>query len=345
MEENEELEQNLGLEENEELYEDEEQEIEELEDIEEIEETSEDEELDDEADSEEVENDEEEEEYFEEQYERTKPIGKLIMLVAFTAIMLVSSTYAWFSAQKSVTIGNLEGKVNVAEGLEVSLDAEHWSNEIDLSKYTDQNDLKQLYGSTEHNIIPSEMLPVSTIAKEAIDETDITMYRGINREEIKLSGVEATSNSVTSVSDNKYPGYYAIDIFLRNSSRIRELDPDDPDDEYTEEDLYEVLQLNADSMVNVVSSGADITGLQNTVRVALALYTSTENGDTASVGMTANQSQILAATTGASATIRDIAIWEPNASDHVEYIVSNNNKLVNGTDTATDLQLDKTYGD
>ena len=36
--------------------------------------------------------------------ERSKPLGRLVFLVAFTAIMLVSSTYAWFSAQKNVTI-------------------------------------------------------------------------------------------------------------------------------------------------------------------------------------------------------------------------------------------------
>ena len=61
------------------------------------------------------------------------------------------------------------------------------------------------------------------------------------------------------------------------------------------------------------------SGLQNTVRVGLALYEGTASS-------TATQSQILTATKDSN--IKDIAIWEPNASDHVEYIVENNNKLI-----------------
>ena len=62
-----------------------------------------------------------------------KRLNSLILLVAFTAVMLIVSTYAWFSTQKNVTLGGLEGKVNVAEGLQISLDALNWKNEIDLS--------------------------------------------------------------------------------------------------------------------------------------------------------------------------------------------------------------------
>lgn len=54
-------------------------------------------------------------------------LNSLILLVAFTAIMLIVSTYAWFSTQKNVSIANLNGTVKVAEGLEVSLNAKDWS--------------------------------------------------------------------------------------------------------------------------------------------------------------------------------------------------------------------------
>lgn len=202
-----------------------------------------------------------------------------------------------------------------------------WSDKIDFSQYADQTELKQIYGETEHNIIPTEMLPVSTNGKDGIDKTDITMYRGINTESIKLGTVEATSETVTDPKDNKYPGYYAIDIFIKNSSKMRQLDPNNPNDKYTDEDYYDVLQLNEDSLVTIKSGGSDTTGLQNTVRVALALYNATENGSTASAGIAATQSQILAATTGSTATIKDVAIWEPNSNNHVAQIVANNNRI------------------
>ena len=65
-----------------------------------------------------------------------KRLNSLILLVAFTAVMLIVSTYAWFSTQKNVTLSGIYGKVNVAEGLQISLDAKTWKNEIDFSDFT-----------------------------------------------------------------------------------------------------------------------------------------------------------------------------------------------------------------
>ena len=149
-------------------------------------------------------------------------LNSLILLVAFTAIMLIVSTYAWFSTQKSVTISNLEGTVKVAEGLEISLDADKWSQEVDFSQYSDQTTLKKLYGSAEHNIIPTELLPVSSNGTEGIEKAEIPFYRGVNENTKELNSIVAVDglNSSATATDPKYPGYYAIDLFLRNSSRI-----------------------------------------------------------------------------------------------------------------------------
>ena len=377
-----------GIEELEELKEYEE--IEQTEKVQDIEETEQDEEVI-EAELEEVlENEIEDETYFEEQYKRTKPIGKMITLVACTAIMLVSSTYAWFSAQKNVNIGGLKGTVKVAEGLEISLDAKYWSQMIDFedSKYTNgQEDLKKLYASgktfqdgnltasdAEHNIIPTELVPVSTTGKgetvagagdaDGIGLKDMNMYRGINQntkelyEIIKVkqktddedgtrvyTAYGPNSSTPIAAAHHDYPGYYAIDLFLRNStsgvSTSAQLDGASVFDKLT------ALQLNGNSKLELQSSASTTTGLQNTVRVAFALYNIDEDVDilktgvgqehegkswndvlptlTASAHMTASQEQILAAYQGQ--TINDVAIWEPNASDHVQYVVSNNNKV------------------
>ena len=192
---------------------------------------------------------------YEEYYESKKPIGKLLTLVAFTAIMLISSTYAWFSAQKTVRISNLEGKVNVAEGLEISLDAEHWSQEINFEDYdtsasgiavygtrADGTSLAQQYGSVVHNQLPSELIPVSTTATGATYESDgetikteangiglndIAFYMG----EVQTTGTQSDTitslksiiqadEDIESATTDGYAGYFAIDLFLRNSSRL-----------------------------------------------------------------------------------------------------------------------------
>ena len=269
-----------------------------------------------------------------------KRLNALILLVAFTAVLLIVSTYAWFSTQKNVTLSNLDGTVKVAEGLQVSLDADNWSNSIDFSTFTPQTALKQQYTTTDHNLIPTEMLPVSTTATENLDKTgtgtgikELSFYRGTNIDSIKLYDIKAVSNDLTKIdktgeslaegtdkitaagSPDIYPGYYAIDFFLQNSS--------------AETTGTDVLQLNTGSLVNVKAGGNNSVGLQNTPRVALALYNEDstklgEKNDGTTVGQ-ATKDTILAATTGEKSTIKDVAIWEPNANAHVDYIVKNNN--------------------
>ena len=245
-----------------------------------------------------------------------RKLNSLILLVAFTAIMLIVSTYAWFSTQRNVTISNLVGTVKVAEGLEISLDADKWSQEVDFSQYSDQTTLKKLYGSAEHNIIPTELLPVSSNGTEGIEKTEIPFYRGVNENTKELNSIVAVDglNSSATATDPKYPGYYAIDLFLRNSSRI------DTEGGEVQGTAKETLQLSSGSNVAVKAGGSDTTGLQNTPRVAFAMFK-----DTAAVD--ALQDATLSATTGEGKTIEDVAIWEPNSNAHVPYIVTNYNDI------------------
>lgn len=255
-----------------------------------------------------------------------KRLNALILLVAFTAVLLIVSTYAWFSTQKNVSLANLDGTVKVAEGLQISLDAKNWSSTIDFSQYNqDQTALETQYGETKHNIIPTEMLPVSTLGSEEIGTgKEIKFYRGTNTDQIKLGEIKETKTTTgdtstpTTAATNPdiYPGYYAIDFFLENSSA-----------ETTGEDI---LQLGADSKISVKQSGNNSVGLENTPRVAFALMktdTAAPGGSVTVGAQATTQAAILAATTGANSTIKDVAIWEPNAEKHVEYIVTNNNKV------------------
>ena len=275
-----------------------------------------------------------------------KRLNALILLVAFTAVLLIVSTYAWFSTQKNVSLANLDGTVKVAEGLQISLDAKNWSSTIDFSQYNnDQTALETKYGETKHNIIPTEMLPVSTLGSEEIGTgKEIKFYRGTNTDQIKLGEIKETKtttgddNTPTTAATNPdiYPGYYAIDFFLENSSA-----------DTTGEDI---LQLGADSKISVKQSGNNSVGLENTPRVAFALMkTDTDAaGGSVTVGAQATtQAAILAATTGANSTIKDVAIWEPNAEKHVEYIVTNNNKVTfsSGDQTAYNIPATSQFTD
>ena len=283
-----------------------------------------------------------------------KRLNALILLVAFTAILLIVATYAWFSTQRNVTLSGLEGRVNVAEGLQISLDALNWANEIDLSNgaqaYFAQTNTdlgltepdqkrsltKPYTGRT--NLVPSELLPVSTTAQtdEGIGLADFNMYTGEVNSGNKLSKIAKAAAEADS-------GYYAIDFFLQNSSSQDKIAAWDEavGESSSTVGLGDLLQLQPTSSISLDEPSAESTGFQNTFRVAFAIYDD-DGSDNALVSNTQiTQDEIIAATTGEDRTIQDAAIWEPNASGaqqgsspsitkyaaHVNYVVQNNNKL------------------
>ena len=74
---------------------------------------------------------------------RKTELRTIFFIILVAAVLFIISTYAWFSTQKNVSITNLEGTVEVAEGLEISIDAETWSNGISIGKGEGQVDLKE----------------------------------------------------------------------------------------------------------------------------------------------------------------------------------------------------------
>lgn len=259
---------------------------------------------------------------------RKSELKVIFFIILVAAALFIISTYAWFSTQRNVSITNLGGIVEVAEGLEISLDANKWSNDIVLGTGEGELDIIDDAYPNHRNIKPKELLPVSTLGlpKDANGQarTDLDMIRGKITNSIELSEIismneelviaEQGDLSINNTENPAYPGYFAFDIFLKNSSK-------------STTDMDE-LQLNYDSSVQVLESAKSSTGLQNTVRVAFALY-----GDNVSA-VDANQTTILKETAGVGVgaslekpKITDVAIWEPNSSDHVQYIMDNNNRI------------------
>ena len=242
---------------------------------------------------------------------RKSELNAMFFIILIAAVMFIISTYAWFSTQKNVSITNLRGTVEVAEGLEISLDADKWMNGITLGDEDGQLSITKNAYQGHHNISPTEMLPVSTLGQVGSTDTDLQMIRGKVTNSKELSDIVATDENVESATDSKYPGYFAFDIFLKNSSKQSEGD--------------DILQLNYDSSLEIMDASKTATGLQNTARIAFCKYVNTSD-------VNASQADILKETAGvgvggSAVYISDVAIWEPNADDHVEYIVKNNNKI------------------
>lgn len=281
---------------------------------------------------------------------RKNELKIIFFIILMAAALFIVSTYAWFSTQRNVSITNLSGTVEVAEGLEISLDALNWSNGIVLGtnkEAGEKNIIDDAYPD-HRNMSPTEMLPVSTLGLVTGNKmTDLQMLRGKLTNSKELSDIaamdEANKIMVTGQSnfELKYPGYFAFDIFLKNSSKSST--------------IADVLQLNYDSSLEILEADKSGTGLQNTVRVAFVKYggTSPTEGVWSGVAdVMAGQTDILkqtgaynSAVGGNDVYITDVAIWEPNANDHVEYIVNNNNKITWTAEDANKYDKDFTFDD
>ena len=251
--------------------------------------------------------------------QRKSELNAMFFIILIAAVMFIISTYAWFSTQKNVSITNLRGTVEVAEGLEISLDAEKWYNGITLGEEDGQLSITKNAYQGHHNISPSEMLPVSTLGLVGSTDIDLKMLRGNVTNSKELSKIVETKENIESATDSQFPGYFAFDIFLKNNSKQSSGD--------------DILQLNYDSSLEIMDASKTATGLQNTARIAFCKYAGTSEVD-------ASQADILKETAGVGvgapkAYISDVAIWEPNADDHVDYIVKNNNKITWSTSDAS----------
>ena len=59
----------------------------------------------------------------------------LIMLI-ISGISLTTATYAWFTANRAVSVQEIDVKAQASGGIQISADAEKWSNEVTINELT-----------------------------------------------------------------------------------------------------------------------------------------------------------------------------------------------------------------
>lgn len=180
---------------------------------------------------------------------RKTNLKSAILLLLLMAILLVTSSYAWFTANQTVTISSLEVNVKATNGLQISVDGQTWKSIITAADITGA-----AYGGAT-NIIPKEMAPVSTIG--TVTDGKLDMYYG------SVVTNDAGDFILTSAKDTDDSGHYIVfDVFLKVDSAT---------------DIY----LTSESKVDK-KEGATDQGLQNAARVGFVIEGNTAS--TSSIG-------------------------------------------------------------
>ena len=60
----------------------------------------------------------------------------LLLLLFGTGIMLATSTYAWFTANKTVSIGTLQVQIEAKNGIQISADGTNWKSIVQKTDLT-----------------------------------------------------------------------------------------------------------------------------------------------------------------------------------------------------------------
>lgn len=147
------------------------------------------------------------------EYNRKKRRILLLILLMFLMIFLLGgSSFAWFSSNKHATIESIDINVATITGLQVSVDAIDWKNEVSKEEIVNAY---RTYAMAE-NQMPDTLSNVSTAGGITAGKMD--MFYGITSEQ-KNGGFTLTTAKQTEINcygDEECGGkhYIAFDIFL-----------------------------------------------------------------------------------------------------------------------------------
>lgn len=245
-----------------------------------------------------------------------------ILLLLLLAALLTASTYAWFTANKTVTVSDIDVHIEAKSGLQIS------ANGIDWKSIVTVEDLLTGYQG-DANQIPLTIEPVSTVGK--VKDGKMEMYYGTVDPVDGVYSLKATKEA-TEVKGTA-GRFIAFDIFLR-------VNKDEPN-----------VILGANS--TVIFKGADAAtnkGLQNAARVAF-LKQGNSVSTAASSDFFAQNGALSFGETDDSEdngnAAKETYIWEPNSDVHTEAAVragKDTYKLTDEQIKTTDSPLIPYYG-
>ena len=273
---------------------------------------------------------------------RNRRTRNLVMVTSLSAVVLIASTYAWFTGLQSVSVEPFTVEISSADSLELSLNGEQWSDTLTLTKEnilnkeenlgtdkvaqkaykTNTNNwpINQAPGTSDEDGKRFGLVPISTIG--AMNNATSRMIMFEKSSMTTTPGgyrlLASTVDNDKSATEQKQKGYVAFDLFIKNYSGTQYLtNMSDPTDTSFEEAIY----LNTDSHVSVATNAGGVasTGIENSVRVAFAQIgriSAYSRNASAITGITCSNKTDGDANDHVTGLCRNAQIWEPNDTAH-----------------------------
>lgn len=225
----------------------------------------------------------------------------LLLLLLGTGAMLATSTYAWFTSNKTVSVNSIKVNIDAKNGIQISADGTTWKSIVQTSDLTGVHATTY---TTSVNQIPNILEPVSTAG---IPDTNgrLPMYYGtiITSESAQNNGQYILTATKSNEVDGSSGQFIAFDLFFKVN---------------TDTQVY--LTTNS----GVKTEDTPDTGIKNASRIAFVNLGNTTAGATVA--------DIQALNAGESA---QVYLWEPNYDVHTAAGVANARDVYNKTTTET----------
>ena len=215
---------------------------------------------------------------------KQKKLSSLILLLLLLVVLLGTSTYAWFTSNKNVSVEGIDVQVTTSSGLLISADATNWKTtltNVDLTGASWHGVKNQLPGTITNTTTGKTMDTAETGALDMYDG-EVTSDGGV----LKLTTTKAAKEA-HGTSGN----YVAFDVFFKTET---------------------AGQIYLTTSANVTKDAtSEEKGLKNASRIAFV------NEGNKPADAAVNE---IYALNGATET--DVVVWEPNYDAHTSYGVT-----------------------
>lgn len=214
-----------------------------------------------------------------------------ILILLLLAALLTASTYAWFTANRVVTVSDIDVHIDTKDGLQISANGVDWKSTLTTE------DLKAGYTGSK-NVLPTTLEPVSTVGD--VENGLMKMYYG--QVDSASGDYKLYADAIDAETGNTTNGkYVAFDIFLKVNNDQSNI----------------VLGSNSAVVYNTtVNKGKE--GLQNAARVAFLKegHSDVVDGTDVSTYLTQWGASSFSVTKSAELAATNTYIWEPNYLSH-----------------------------
>ncbi len=238
----------------------------------------------------------------------------LVLLCAFTAIILTVSTYAWFIGMRTVNVAAFEVNIASTKSLLLSIDGENWTDTLTING--DNYNTSAYEGNTNSW---EKLIPVSTIGDMDKTSSRMKLYEKSSMTTTP-GGYRLMAYPVQNTGAKEVKGYVAFDLFIKNFTGSKYyIDMNQANEE--------AIYLTTNSKVGVAAAGVAGTGIENSVRVAFAqigrvIGTSTDKTLITGINCTGNADTETDEDKAVTGICRNATIWEPNDLAHVKNAIN-----------------------